>query len=244
MATDPQPPVILDILDDQSEALGKLRFSDPVTHVYDPLSYAREPIRLYFERFAPLGAKTLFMGMNPGPWGMAQTGIPFGAVPAVRDWLKLEAQVGRPPEEHPKRPIEGFGCNREEVSGQRLWGWAEQVFGEPERFFERFFVHNYCPLIFLKSTGANLTPDKIVQAEREPLLEICNRALRRFVEHWQPERVIGVGAWAEKRARSALEGLDIEIHRILHPSPASPIANRGWAEQASRQLRDLGLELP
>ncbi|MCG8459829.1 MAG: hypothetical protein MI919_26410 [Holophagales bacterium] len=230
-------------LDELSVELGTLRFSDPVTHVYDPLRYARQPIRLYFERYAGLGADTLLLGMNPGPWGMAQTGIPFGSVAMVRDWLGLEAEVGKPENEHPKRPVEGFACEREEVSGRRLWGWARDAFGAPERFFARLFVHNYCPLIFLKPTGANLTPDKLRAAERQPLLDACDRALRRFVEAWAPRRVIGVGAWAESRARHALEGLDLEVHRILHPSPASPTANRGWAEQAENQLREIGVEL-
>lgn len=244
METAPRPSVLLDILDDLSTELGRLRFGEPVSHVYDPLRYAREPTRQYFERYAPLGGDVVWMGMNPGPWGMAQTGVPFGAVAPVRDWLGIEAPVGKPENEHPKRPVEGFACPRGEVSGQRLWGWASETFGEPERFFRRFFVHNYCPLIFLKATGANLTPDKIRVAERRPLLDACDRALRRFVEHWQPSRILGVGAWAEGRARAALDGLDVRIDRVLHPSPASPAANRGWAEQATRQLEAMGIELP
>jgi single-strand selective monofunctional uracil DNA glycosylase len=50
-----------------------------------------------------------------------------------------------------------------------------------------------------------------------------------------------VGKFAEGRARRALEGLDIPIASILHPSPASPAANRGWAEQVESQLAALGV---
>ena len=234
---------LMKILDELSEELDRLRFSEPVAHVYNPLSYAREPIRRYLERFAGLGAPNVFIGMNPGPWGMAQTGIPFGAVEPVRDWLGLESEVGTPPDEHPKRPVEGFACRRSEVSGMRVWGWAEETFGTPERFFRTFFIHNYCPLLFLADTARNVTPDKLKASERSSMTEPCNRALRRFIEILAPRRVIGVGVWAEARAREALDGLDLEIHRILHPSPASPAANRGWSEQASAQLRAMGIEL-
>ena len=235
---------LIRIADDLSRELADLEFSPPVSHVYNPLEYARESHRIYLERFSSGRPEALMLGMNPGPWGMAQTGVPFGAVPAVRDWLGIEVAVGRPPDEHPKRPVTGFECPREEVSGRRLWGWASHMFGTPERFFERFFVHNYCPLMFLEASARNLTPDKLKAAERRALLEPCDNALRRSVEALGVSRVIGVGAWAETRARAALDGLDIEINRVLHPSPASPAANRGWAEAATRQLQQMGIELP
>ncbi len=214
-----------------------------MTHVYNPLEYAARPHRRYVRRFADGRKRVVYLGMNPGPFGMAQTGVPFGEVSLVRDWMGIEEPVGKPPEEHPKRPVEGFACAREEVSGQRLWGWARDTFGGPEAFFARFFVGNYCPLQFRAESGGNLTPDKLPAAEQRALEAPCDRALCRVVELLRPARVIGVGAFAEKRARRALEGMDLAIDRILHPSPASPAANRGWAEQASRQLRDLGIEL-
>jgi len=226
-----------------SENLRSLDFAPPVAHVYDPTDYAREPHRSYLERYGGLGAKVLFLGMNPGPWGMAQTGVPFGAVSKARDWLGLEAPVGRPENEHPKRPVEGFACSREEVSGARLWGWAEERFGTPERFFERFFVANYCPLLFLEAGARNLTPDKLRAEDREPLLELCDQALGETVRILGVERVVGIGAFAEKRLRTALGTTEIEIGRILHPSPASPAANRGWAEAAERQLREMGIDI-
>lgn len=236
------PMKLMQILDELSAELEGLSFSSPVAYVYNPLTYAREPIRKYLERYGGLGAENVFIGMNPGPWGMAQTGVPFGAVEPVRDWLGLEAEVGSPPTEHPKRPVQGFACKRAEVSGMRVWGWAQETFGTPEAFFKLFFIHNYCPLLFLADTGRNLTPDKLKAAERNAMLEPCNRALRRFIEALAPKRVIGVGVWAEARARETLGDMDLEISKMLHPSPASPAANRGWAEQASAQLREMGIE--
>jgi len=57
----------------------------------------------------------------------------------------------------------------------------------------------------------------------------------------QPEWVVGVGAFAEGRAKVALKDIDVQVGRILHPSPASPAANRGWGEQATKQLEALGV---
>ena len=231
------------IADALTRATSKLEFAPPVTHVYNPLRYAKEPHAAYVERFAKRGIEALFLGMNPGPWGMAQTGVPFGEVALVRDWLGIEARVGKPKHEHPKRPITGFACERSEVSGRRLWGWAQERFGEPEAFFERFFIWNYCPLVFMEESGKNRTPDKLPAAEREPLFEACNKALVRMVEYLEPQRVIGVGKFAESRAREVLAAQGCEFGTILHPSPASPMANRGWAPQAERQLVAMGIEL-
>src|SRR5690606_19431577 len=140
--------------------------------------------------------EVVLVGMNPGPFGMAQTGVPFGEVAAVRDWMGIEAAIGRPPEEHPKRPVLGFDCPRSEVSGARLWGWAKDRFGTPEAFFARFFVINYCPLVFLEESGRNRTPDKLPAAEREALTAVCDRALRDSIEVLSPQHVVGVGTWA------------------------------------------------
>ncbi|MCP4247260.1 MAG: single-strand selective monofunctional uracil-DNA glycosylase, partial [bacterium] len=221
-----------------------LRFAAPVTHVYNPLDYARRPHEAYLQRYGRGRAEAVLVGMNPGPWGMVQTGVPFGEVSHVRDWLKISDPVGRPPDEHPKRPVLGWDCPRSEVSGARLWGWARVTFGQPARFFERFFVTNYCPLAFLEVTGRNRTPDKLPAAEREPLLAACDRALRRTVEQLQPRLVIGVGTFAETRARAALAGLDVTIGRILHPSPASPRAIQGWAKIVRAELAGLGVQVP
>ena len=226
-----------------SRAVSKLDFGGPVTHVYNPLQYARRPHELYLNRFGASPKEAVFVGMNPGPFGMGQTGVPFGDVGFVRDWLGIEAPVDRPPDEHPKRPVLGFACERSEVSGSRLWGWAQDRFGTPEEFFSRFFVLNYCPLIFMESTGRNRTPDKLSADERASLLRACDEALRASVEVLDPKLVVGVGVWATKRARAALGNEGPKIGTVLHPSPASPKANRGWAPQAESDLRGLGLEL-
>jgi len=234
-------PELLRITEELTATLRGLRFSAPVTHVYNPLEYADAPYRAYLSRYARPDGEAVLLGMNPGPFGMAQTGVPFGDVGMVTGWLGIDESVGRPRREHPKRPVLGMGIGRAEVSGSRVWGWARDTFETPEVFFRRFFVANYCPLCFMEESGRNRTPDKLPVAERRPLFEACDRALVETVAALRPRMVVGVGAFAETRARLALEG--VEIGRVLHPSPANPRANRGWAEAVTGELAALGIEV-
>jgi single-strand selective monofunctional uracil DNA glycosylase len=231
---------ILQAADDLAEQAGQLTFSPPVACVYNPLVYARPGYAAYVETFARSRKRVLFMGMNPGPFGMAQVGVPFGEITHIREWMGIHAPVNKPPHEHPKRPVEGFDCERSEVSGLRLWGLFAQRFGAAERFFQDHFVVNYCPLVFMADSGKNVTPDKLNRSETAPLFEVSDTHLRAVVDIFRPEWVIGIGVFAEKRITAALDG-SAQIGRILHPSPASPAANRGWAEAATRQLVALGV---
>jgi single-strand selective monofunctional uracil DNA glycosylase len=221
--------------------LRPLRFEAPVTHVYNPLLYARAPYDLYLNRYGKGPKQTLLVGMNPGPWGMVQTGVPFGDVGEVRGWLGIQAPVGRPACPHPRRPVEGFACRRREGSGRRVWGWARRRFGSPERFFQRFFVANYCPLAFFEAGGANRTPDRLPASSREPLFAACDRALARTVEELCPSHVFGFGRFAAERAAAALAGHGVAVGRIPHPSPASPAANRGWEALIDAVLAEHGI---
>lgn len=223
-----------------SDQVSGLRFKAPVAYVYNPLEYARTPHEAYLKRYGKGPKRALLLGMNPGPFGMAQTGVPFGDVTMVRDFLGISGRVNKPAHEHPKRPISGFECARSEVSGTRLWGFAQSRFQTAERFCDDFFVVNYCPLVFMDEGGKNLTPDKLPKAEQESLFLACDGALRDIVNTLKPKFVIGVGAFALARAEHALPDFSGKIGMILHPSPASPKANRGWAAIAEQELRDLG----
>lgn len=223
-----------------SDGVEDLAFAAPVSHRYNPLVYAWAAHEAYLRRYAANRKKVIFIGMNPGPFGMVQCGVPFGEIAAVRDWMGIEARIDRPPSENPKRPVEGFACTRSEVSGRRLWGLFEQRFGTADAFFAEHFVANYCPLAFFDN-ARNLTPDKLPAAEAAPLYAACDRHLRALVAALEPQWVIGVGAFAQDRAALALAGIDVRIGKVLHPSPASPAANRGWAEAASKQLATLGI---
>ncbi len=232
------------VTDDMVNQLGKLSFSAPVTHVYNPLIYARRGFDSYMARFGASPKTTILLGMNPGPYGMVQTGVPFGDVEMVKAWLGIRTVVATPDRPHPKRPVAGFSCDRAEVSGRRLWGWARQRFKRPEAFFERFLVLNYCPLAFMEASGRNRTPDRLRSDEKKALFDICDRALQRSIDIYRPRWVVGVGRFAEKRAEAALDGIAASIGGICHPSPANPKANRGWVTVVEEELAAMGIDLP
>ena len=221
-----------------------IRFNAPITHVYNPLGYAYLSYEQYVRRFGNAPKHAVFLGMNPGPFGMMQTGVPFGEVAAVRDWMQIHAKVDKPSLQHAKRPIDGFACTRSEVSGKRLWAWAANQFGSAENFFVRSYVLNYCPLVFLEASGRNFTPEKLPADTARQLTAACDRHLVLSLNALQPRWAIGVGAYAAKRLQIVLQHAQApedaratgalpapKVIQILHPSPASPVANRGW-EQA------------
>lgn len=224
-----------------------LSFSGKVAYTYNPLIYAWDPHAEYIRRYARGPRKILLVGMNPGPWGMAQTGVPFGEIQFVRDWMQIETAVGQPEKTHPKKPIDGFACTRSEVSGRRLWSLMRERFGPAENFFKQHYVANYCPLIFMEEGGKNLTPDKLPKDEREALFAACNSHLIDIIHALQPSFILGVGKFAAERIQKAYvrqhthePAAEPVIDSILHPSPASPKANKGWGQQASAKLIDIG----
>jgi single-strand selective monofunctional uracil DNA glycosylase len=240
------------------DAVAELRFAAPVAHAYNPLIYAWPAHEIYLRRYGNGRKRVLFLGMNPGPFGMAQTGIPFGEIAAVRDWLGIRATIERPPDEHPKRPVLGFDCPRTEISGQRLWGLFTKRFGSAEKFFKEHIVMNYCPLAFVEESGRNRTPDKLPPRERATLFASCDEHLREIVHILEPEWLIGIGDFAAKRARDVIDRTASPLRpgcppgrkrasdpprvgQILHPSPACPASNDDWAGTAARQLCVLGV---
>lgn len=224
-----------------SEGLCTHEFASPVTHVYNPLEYAWKAHEWYVNRYGNTRKDVLLVGMNPGPWGMAQTGVPFGEVTAVREFLGMreDIEISKPEKENAARPVTGMECARSEVSGRRLWlEWAREEYVSADKFFERFFVHNYCPLMFMESSGRNRTPVQLKASERRGVNEVCDKGLREVVKALEVGVVCGIGGFAEERCKKALEGMDVVVVRVLHPSPASPAANRGWVSVARKQIGD------
>lgn len=236
---------VFEATDSLKHSLGRLDFQPPVQTVYNPLVYAGDRYAEYISRYGATEKSVLLVGMNPGPWGMAQTGVPFGEVEAVRDWLGIEGPVNKPAEEIPKRPITGFDCHRSEVSGRRVWGLVRERYGTPKRFFRDHLILNYCPLLFFSSEGKNITPDKLKKDDRARLFRECDGYLITLAELYAPRFLVGFGNFASGRITEALDyaGKDneVEVVTLLHPSPANPRANRGWAEQAEKILIDSGV---
>jgi single-strand selective monofunctional uracil DNA glycosylase len=226
-----------------AERADAIEFSSEKIHsIYNPLIYAWRPHRAFISRYGGGPKRVLFVGMNPGPWGMAQTGVPFGEVGFVRDWLGIEERVDTPPREHPKRKIMGFTCTKSEVSGSRLWGLMKDRFGSPETFFRDHFTVNYCPLVFMEESGKNLTPDKLRKEDRESLFAACRDHMTEVIRILRPEAVVGIGKFAESQLLPFAEETNgLRVTSILHPSPANPRANRGWAALATEKLESEGI---
>jgi single-strand selective monofunctional uracil DNA glycosylase len=235
-------PQLIVLAQELSKKVGRLKFAPPVAYIYNPLNYAWPAHEKYLQKFGSGKKRVVFLGMNPGPFGMVQTGIPFGEVAAVRDWLKIHATIGRPRATHCKRPVMGFDCARSEVSGRRLWKLFSERFRLPEIFFREHFVVNYCPLAFLGVGGANLTPNKLPKSERKNLFEACDEHLQRVLEILQPEWLVGIGGFAFDRGETVAGNTKIRLGQILHPSPASPKANRqDWVKTATKELIQQGI---
>ncbi|MCB9567103.1 MAG: single-stranded DNA-binding protein [Myxococcales bacterium] len=226
-----------------ADAVDGLRFAAPVALVYNPLRYAWALHRAYIRAFAGGRKRVVFLGMNPGPFGMGQTGVPFGDPTVVREWLKLDGPITKPPREHPKRPVLGLASTRNEVSGTRLWGAIARHWRTPSAFFADHYIANYCPLLFLEASARNLTPDKLSVGDKTRLFAACDRHLGAVIDALEPEWVVTLGVFAEHQARAALaeRKVKVKIARILHPSPANPLANRDWAGIVTAELQTLGI---
>lgn len=227
-----------------TRGLGKIHFKRPVAYTYNPLVYARQPFMEFMQRFGTGRKRLLFLGMNPGPYGMVQTGVPFGEIEVVKNWLKVSGDVHKPKVEHPKRPVTGFDCSRSEISGKRFWGLMKDHYTNAENFAADATVVNYCPLVWMAESGANITPDKLPKKERDALGKVCDTYLLEVLEYYQPEIAIGIGVFAERQllrmSKTKVNSIDgLRIERILHPSPASPYANKHWPSAAVEQLHEM-----
>jgi single-strand selective monofunctional uracil DNA glycosylase len=224
-----------------AEQVDALEF-DIDGYVYNPLSYAWDMHEAYLRRYVHQGAKVLFLGMNPGPFGMAQTGVPFGEVVAVRDWMALDEPVGKPPTEHPARPVKGLEIGRSEVSGKRLWSLMAHRYGTAQAFFALHAVMNYCPLVFVDAGkgGRNVVPEKLPKAQRVALENLCDAYLDDMVTLIAPQYLVGVGVYAKRKLQESNTRLggNRTVCAVLHPSPGNPQANAGWAERVTAQLQE------
>jgi len=214
--------------DDVGPIGSRLVSEGSVDVCYNPLEYAWDAHEAYLRRMGGSGARTIVLGINPGPHGMGQVGIPFAATSVVRDLLDITGiPVNQPETVDPRRPVVGLDYPREEVSGTRLWGLLAEHYGDADAIASHVFLVNHCPLMLFSGPRAtNITPDKVGGFTAQALLDRCDQHLNEVVSVIDAERVIGVGKFAESRAKDALRGHSVEILGCWHPSPASPLANR------------------
>ncbi|CAH1773450.1 unnamed protein product [Owenia fusiformis] len=228
------------------EALSKIAFKHPVAYIYNPLNYAIRTHVDFIQKYCTTEKQILLLGMNPGPWGMSQNGVPFGEGDIVRDWLKVTGSVGKPLREHPQRPIHGLDSTRKEVSGTRFWQLICELCINPQNFFANCFVHNMCPLAFMTHSGKNVTPPQLGKEQLASLNAACDEAICDIIRILNVKYVIGVGKFAEIRVKKALLSkgnmpTGLRVSSIMHPSPINPAANKGWVNIAKGQLEEMGL---
>lgn len=163
----------------------------------------------------------------------------------VKDWFRLpvkELEVGRPERENGKRKVTGWDTKRGEVSGRRLWGWARERYGEdPMGFFRWAWVYNYCPLVWMGSSGRNITPVGLKKVERERVEMCCDKALKEVGKVLEPRIVVGIGGYAYEKVKKCL-GDEVRVEKVLHPSPANPRASQtegGWGKIVDDQLSEI-----
>ncbi|XP_018405230.1 PREDICTED: single-strand selective monofunctional uracil DNA glycosylase [Cyphomyrmex costatus] len=233
---------LLSIEQELCTKLLDITFPPSIQYIYNPLEYASETHAMYVRKYCTGTKKILFVGMNPGPWGMSQTGVPFGEINMVRDWLKISGPVNKPSKEHPDRKVIGFQCTRSEVSGLRLWSLFRDLCEIPENFFRYAYMHNYCPLAFMDDKARNITPAEIKGEGQRILHEACDKSLIDIIQLLKVEIVVGIGNYAEKRAQIAAQtgGLSVQVMVLRHPSPRA-VGNQNWNETAKQRLNELEL---
>ena len=191
--------------------------------VVNPLDYAWDNYECFIRLYVREGQKILFLGMNPGPYGMMQTGVPFGEVEAVRNYLSIDGKVGVPRENPPLKPVAGMDVRQHEVSGKKFWGMAAS-YGSAASFFSAAAVLSFCPLAFIDGRR-NVTPDELPADDRRTIDSICGRYLLSILDILCPEITVALGRYAEKRLRNA--GAE-RIEYFPHPSPRSPSSMKFW----------------
>ncbi|XP_072173783.1 single-strand selective monofunctional uracil DNA glycosylase-like [Diadema setosum] len=234
----------ISLMEEMIRELDALKFGDPVSYIYNPLVYAKETHDCYIRKYGNSKKSVLFLGMNPGPFGMAQNGVPFGETTFVKDWMEITGKVGKPPKEHPKRIIEGLECTRSEVSGSRFWSLWKDLCKTPDAFFRECFVYNHCPLVFMTETSKNITPPSLKADVRKPLIDICDDYLCKLIKLYGVKVVVGIGKFAEDQTKKALKKAGMEgvtVVTIMHPSPINPATNKGWDGIIKKSLKELDL---
>ncbi|KAH8271369.1 hypothetical protein KR018_007666 [Drosophila ironensis] len=225
------------IEEDLNKALEELEPASNIACIYNPLVYASRLHGDYLRRYLSGPKKLVLVGMNPGPNGMGQTGIPFGNVRTVKVMMQLSGTVDKPAVEHPKRPVVGLDCHIEEPSGVRLWELFLRLSGNMDTFSQQCFVHNFCPLAFFDEAGRNLTPSELKGTYKTRIRDLCLEALEQQLALLKPTIVVAVGEYVHSVLKRSdyCKSDSISVLRLAHPSPRS-VNNTNWPEKAEAFL--------
>lgn len=65
----------LDLIDELNVSLEQLHLPSEIQCIYNPTVYARHTFEIFVQKYCNSKKDIMYFGMNPGPWGMSQTGV-------------------------------------------------------------------------------------------------------------------------------------------------------------------------
>jgi len=193
--------------------------------VINPLEYLWLQYGYYTSCYHNQYPRAMIIGMNPGPKGMSQTGIPFGSpniIPSILPNKSLFNEIRDnegSPVSSPHRRITGPSNTTVEVSGNRLWSALIKRYGDFKSITSEIFVDNICPLLFLcgKNGSKNLTPDKLTPSPAKIILiRLCTERLQKIYQCLgEPSNIVALGRWSHKFLEKMFP--KVRVTYILHP---------------------------
>jgi single-strand selective monofunctional uracil DNA glycosylase len=212
-----------------------------------------------FRRAYPMSPRPLLVfGLNPGPYGMAQTGVPFtdlkrleSALPGLwKDLVASGEPVTRPGLAPPS--LARHLTRTFESSSVRVYRFLERAYGRPELALREVVFVNPCPLLFIDpETGANRTPADLPRALRarkaaelvHAFEELRRATVLEAVAELEPRGAILLGrdvaAAVGEALRAALGARSVVEWE--HPARAVP---ETWSRGLADELRKRGLLRP
>ncbi|XP_073819638.1 uncharacterized protein isoform X2 [Musca autumnalis] len=223
----------------------KLREFSFQLHTYNPVVHAAEIHCNYLQKYLDSPKRILFVGMNPGRYGALQTGIPFGNITTVKIGMGLKGRITPTPGQRGKIRIRGLEAPEVEhdSSSTRFWRLISELFDGAENYldllFEKCFVHNFCPLVFIDSDGLNVSLPYIEPNPR--LFAECRKTLGKQITLLKPDLIICIGKFVRSMLSKTRQAKGREILMIEHPSYKNYISADKWIEDAKEVFQSNGL---
>jgi len=206
--------------------------------VWNPALYALDIYQEYLTKFPPEPGAILALGLNPGPYGMAQTGIPFTDCRTASGALGMEMTIpGKAPDDLISRLKKANGKWRGtyERSSLGMYRFLILAWGDIKTAYRNWFVGNPCPLLFLDPERWNVTPADPRLRRMKEVGELRQRAVIGFSEILNPRGIVCFGKDVAK-AVGEVAIRQVGPDRVVfyeHPARAVP---EKWAAGLLQEL--------